>query len=316
MKEIQYHSRRQFLFQSGLSVAGIAVAGPGLFATCTSHSRGGSETEARLKISLAQWSLHRQLEEGTLDNLGFAAKAAGDFDIYAIEYVSRFFNGKAGDRSYLDKLNEIAAKYNVEQLLIMVDDEGDLGTSDTAARDQAVRNHHKWVEAAKYLGCHSIRVNAHGTGSREEVHAAIVDGLSKLCQFAQPAGINVIVENHGGYSSNGEWLTGVIRDVGMDNCGTLPDFGNFCVKRAAGNCIDEYDRYLGIKQMLPYAKAVSAKSHDFSDDGDETTIDYRRMLELIKQSDYSGYIGIEYEGDGLSEEEGVRATKALIERYI
>jgi sugar phosphate isomerase/epimerase len=199
----------------------------------------------------------------------------------------------------------------------MVDREGNLAEKDTAARNKAVDNHKKWVDAAKYLGCHSIRVNARGEGSREEQYAQAVDGLSTLSAFAQGAGINVIVENHGGLSSNGSWLSGVIAEVGMDNCGTLPDFGNFCITgNPNGDCSEAYDRYKGVEELMPFAKAVSAKTTTFDDTGNEVNIDYKRLIAIVKKAGYKGYIGIEYEGNHLSEIDGIIATKKLLERYI
>ena len=266
------------------------------------------------KISLAQWSLHRTLRGGGMDNLDFAAKTKNDFGIEAVEYVNQFFKDKAEDTAYLDQMTQRATDVGVQQLIIMIDGEGGLGDPDDGARMKAVENHYKWVEAAKYLGCHSIRVNAYGVGSAEDVGLAAVDGLGRLATFAQNRGINVIVENHGGYSSNGSWLAGVMKQVGMDNCGTLPDFGNFCIERGEDGCANEYDRYQGVEEMMPFAKAVSAKSHDFDANGNEINTDYARMLKIVKDHGYSGYVGIEYEGSGLSEDEGIMATKKLLEK--
>jgi sugar phosphate isomerase/epimerase len=209
----------------------------------------------------------------------------------------------------------------VKQLLIMIDGEGHLGDPDATKRNEAVLNHHKWVDAAAFLGCHSIRVNAHGEGSSDVVANAAIDGLSKLAGYAASKNINVIVENHGGYSSNGKWLADVMSKINKPNCGTLPDFGNFCLKtekdaQGATKCVEEYDRYKGVEELMPYAKAVSAKSFDFGELGFETTIDYPRMMDIVKKANYSGFIGVEYEGKVLSEEEGVKATKMLIENCL
>ncbi|MBX2816171.1 MAG: sugar phosphate isomerase/epimerase [Saprospiraceae bacterium] len=266
------------------------------------------------KISLAQWSLHRALKGGQMDNLDFAAKTKNDFGIEAVEYVNQFFKDKAEDKAYLDEMTKRASDVGVEQLIIMIDGEGGLGDPDDGARMKAVENHYKWVEAAKYLGCHSIRVNAYGVGTAEDVSKAAVDGLGRLSTFAKNRDINVIVENHGGYSSDGSWLAGVMKQVAMDNCGTLPDFGNFCIERGEDGCANEYDRYKGVAEMMPYAKAVSAKSHDFDAEGNETHTDYVRMMKLVKDHGYHGYVGIEYEGSVLSEEEGIMATKRLLEK--
>ena len=230
-----------------------------------------------------------------------------------------FFKDKAADKQYLDEMNKRANDLGVKQLLIMIDGEGGLAELDDKVRGEAVENHYKWVEAARHLGCHSIRVNAFGVGSAEDVGMAAVEGLSSLATFAKDFDIDVIVENHGDYSSNGKWLSGVMAEVNMANCGTLPDFGNFCIKRDnskpwAENCVEEYDRYKGVKELMPYAKAVSAKTHDFDPEGNEIHTDYDRMLKIVKDAGFRGYIGIEYEGDKINADEGIRMTKSLMER--
>lgn len=304
-------SRRTFLKNTTLFAAGLTATGK--LTSCAQNSAepgSGSFYE----ISLAQWSLHRKIrDEKALDNLDFAAYTANTYGIYAVEYVNQFFKDKATDRSYLAEMKKRADDNGVKSLLIMCDGEGQLGNTSDAARATAIENHHKWVDAAAYLGCHSIRVNAAGNGSREEVAATATDGLARLSDYAAQAGLNVLVENHGGYSSDGAWLAGVIAATGKSNCGTLPDFGNFCIERAQGACINEYDRYQGVRELMPYAKAVSAKSHDFNAEGEETHTDYIRMMQIVKDAGYSGYVGIEYEGSGLSEDDGIIATKKLLE---
>ena len=306
-------SRRTFIRNSGLSASGLILLGPSVLVKSKSFN---PMEDSGLKISLAQWSLHNALFAKKIDNLDFAAKTR-EFGIDAMEYVNVFFETKAMDTSYLNEMNKRASDHGVTQLLIMVDREGNLAEKDEKARQTAIDNHKKWVDAAKYLGCHSIRVNARGEGTRMDQFAQAVDGLSRLAAFAQNVGINVIVENHGGLSSDGSWLSGVIKEVGMDNCGTLPDFGNFCIKGDPnGDCPEEYDRYKGVEELMPFAKAVSAKSNVFNEDGDETHIDYKRMIKIVSKAGYQGFIGIEYEGNRLSETEGIIATKKLLERYI
>ncbi|MCA9291411.1 MAG: sugar phosphate isomerase/epimerase [Phycisphaerales bacterium] len=260
-------------------------------------------------LSLAQWSLHRALHAGTLDHLDFAGTAAERFGIHAVEYVNSFFKDKATDAAYLADMNRRAADANVRQLLIMVDGEGRLGDPDDDARTRAVEAHYKWVDAAKTLGCHSIRVNAASAGTPDEQRAHSRDGLRRLTEFAAARGINVIVENHGGLSSDGSWLASVIRAVDHPRCGTLPDFGNFRVSADV-----EYDRYRGVAELMPFAKAVSAKSYAFDERGDETTIDYRRMMSIVVDAGYRGFVGIEYEGSAHPEDDGIRLTKTLLER--
>ncbi len=262
------------------------------------------------EISLAQWSLHRTLRkkgEGGLDNLDFA-KAARGFGITAIEYVNQFFKDKPKDRDYLTTMKKRADEHGVQSLLIMCDGLGRLGDPDRTKREATVEAHRPWLEAAKFLGCHSIRVNAASAGSYDEQMELAADGLARLTAHGKDLGLNVLVENHGGLSSNGAWLAGVMKLVGDDRCGTLPDFGNFRV-----SADEVYDRYRGVRELMPFAKAVSAKSHDFDEAGNEVHSDYRRMIDIVLAAGYSGYIGIEYEGGKLSEDDGIRATKRLLE---
>ena len=275
------------------------------------------------EISLAQWSLHRSLYSGELDHLDFAKISKENFGIDAIEYVNSFFFEKAEDKSYLREMKNRADDYGVKSLLIMCDNEGSLGDPDNQKRQKAVENHYKWHEAAKYLGCHSIRVNAylteslHGlevgdytkTGSYENQVSLAADGLRKLTEFGANLGINTIVENHGGLSSDGAWLASVMKAVDHPMCGTLPDFGNFRIEGDRW-----YDRYKGVKELMPFAKAVSAKSHDFDSNGNETQTDFFRMMDIVIDAGYSGYVGIEYEGRGMDEMSGIKATKDLLER--
>lgn len=261
------------------------------------------------EISLAQWSFHKALFAGEMDNLDFASTAQNEFGITAVEYVNQFFKDKAGDKSYLAEMKKRSDDAGVRNVLIMCDGEGALGDADSEKRHEAVENHYKWVEAAKYLGCHSIRVNAQSSGSYEEQMQRAADGLRSLTEFADQHDINVIVENHGGFSSNAEWLVGVMKQVDHPRCGTLPDFGNFNISQN-----ESYDRYKGTSQLMPYAKGVSAKSYAFDSEGNETTIDFEKMLQIVKDAGYTGYIGIEYEGSNLSETEGIRATKQLLEK--
>jgi sugar phosphate isomerase/epimerase len=289
------------------TAAAGAVIGLGTMSQVTAAAPSGSEP--LFKISLAEWSFHRALKAGSMDNLDFPKVAKKDFDIDCVEYVNVFFMDKAKDQKYLKELKQRCDDLGVKSGLIMCDHEGDLGDPSDAKRTQAVENHYKWVEAAKFLGCHSIRVNARSAGDPKEQHDHAVDGLRRLTEFGGQHGMNVIVENHGGISSNGEWLAGVIKAVGLKNCGTLPDFGNFKISTS-----QNYDRYKGVAEMMPYAKGVSAKTYGFNAQGEETEIDYFRMMKIVLDAGYHGYVGIEYEGPVSSEPEGVKLTKALLER--
>jgi sugar phosphate isomerase/epimerase len=260
----------------------------------------------RFKISLAEWSFHVALGKGVMTNLDFPGIAKRKYNLDAVEYVSSFFKGKSEDNQYLTSLKDSCTKYGVTSLLIMVDGEGNLADTSAAARQKAVENHYKWVKAAKFLGCHSIRVNAAGRGTMGQMQAAAIDGLGKLAEYASGFGINVIVENHGGNSSIGRWLVEIMKAVNKPNIGTLPDLGNFY----------EYDRYQGVKDMMPFAKGVSGKTHDFDADGNETVIDYEKMMKIVSDSGFKGYIDVEYEGTKLSEDEGVKASIALVQKVI
>ncbi len=294
-------SRRSFLASTAAATA-VGVVG----SAATAAVR---PVAAKFEISLAEWSLHKTLFDKKLDHLDFAITAKKEFGIDAVEYVNQFFKDKAKDAAYLADLSKRAKDAGVKQLLIMIDGEGNLGDPSLKKRTEAVENHYKWVEAGKTLGCHSIRVNAGSAGSHEDQMFRAADGLRALSEFGAEHGLNVIVENHGGLSSNGAWLAGVMKQVNMKNCGTLPDFGNFQLKEN-----EWYDRYKGVTELMPFAKAVSAKSHDFDANGNETATDYKKMMKIVLDAGYSGFVGIEYEGSKLDEFSGIRATKALLEK--
>jgi len=334
-------NRREFLRQLGITTMGMGLL-PAVLAACNngqSTKEAGADSSAAtdstagktaggplfFKISLAEWSFHQALFAGKMNHLDFPVKAKNDFGIEAVEYVNQFFKDKAKDKAYLTDLKKRCDDNGVRSVLIMCDGEGEMGDLDKKKRMQAVENHYKWVEAAQFLGCHAIRVNAAGEGKPEEVSKAVIESLSKLSAFGKDHNINVIVENHGGTSSNGKWLANVMKTVNMPNCGTLPDFGNFCLNRtkpesntpegwAKTKCLEEYDRYEGVQELIPYAKGVSAKTYDFDANGNCVETDYSRMLKIVKDANYTGHIGIEYEGQKLSEEEGIRKTLALLKK--
>jgi L-ribulose-5-phosphate 3-epimerase len=297
-------NRRVFL--KSTTIAGVGACLPIDLLQAGELAEGPSQL---FRISLAQWSLHRTLRKGDLDNLDFAKFSQEEFGIDAVEYVNQFFKDKAKDSVYLTEMKQRAADHGVKNVLIMVDGEGALGDADPKKREKAVTNHYPWVEAAKFLGCHSIRVNAQSSGSSEQQMDLAADGLRRLCEFAAGHKMNVIVENHGGLSSNGRWLAGVMEKVDLPNCGTLPDFGNF---RITNN--EWYDRYQGVTELMPYAKAVSAKSHEFDDQGNEVNTDFTKMMKIVLDAGYHGYVGIEYEGSKHSEVDGIRATQQLLQK--
>jgi len=339
-------NRRKAIKSIGVAGSGLAVlGGSGLMSACSSPKKKQETEEEKtsvapalfFNISLAQWSLNRSffgksrelpwdefnalrmkdpdaILQGELKVKDFPTIAKRDYGVSAVEYVNQFYFSKKNDMDYWKAMKSQCDGEGVKSMLIMCDGEGNLGDTDDASRIKAVENHYQWVNIASFLGCHSIRVNAAGQGTPEEVKAAAIDGLGRLAEYGKSNGINVIVENHGGYSSDGKWLSSVISQVGSEYCGTLPDFGNFCIERGAEGCEKEYDRYQGVKELMPFAKGVSAKAYDFNAEGEETHTDFRKMLGIVKDAGFTGYIGIEYEGDVLSEAEGIKATKRLLER--
>lgn len=320
--------RRNFIQNS--SQAGIALSLLGVYA-CKNNKKKESETEVVgsaaeksvepfFKLSLAQWSIHKMIREDGVDPYTFAEKAK-NWGFTGLEYVSQLYNPELSDADYSDeamaafveKSNAEAKKYGMENVLIMIDGQGNLAVNDEAERNETVEKHKKWVDAAAAMGCHAIRVNLNGSMVPEEWKVSAVDGLTKLSTYAKTKNINILVENHGGLSSNGTLHAEVMKAVNLDNCGTLPDFGNFCITRNEDrSCKEEYDKYQGVKELMPFAKAVSAKSNDFDEEGNAIGIDYTQMLQIVKDAGYTGYIGVEYEGSVLNEEAGIKSTKELM----
>jgi len=304
-------SRRSFLQGAAVvlpAAYSLTLQGCGPGPSPDSALGSGSE-DPIFRISLAEWSLHRALNAGELDNLDFPRVTREEYGIGAVEYVNSFFKDRAEDFTYLADLKSRCDGFGVRSILIMCDGEGALGDPDPAARTIAVENHYPWVEAARFLGCHAIRVNAQSQGSPEEQRELAADGLRRLSEFAAQQEISVLVENHGGLSSNGAWLASVMQRVDHPRCGTLPDFGNFNIGEG-----ESYDRYMGIEELMPFAKAVSAKSHVFDSEGNEREMDFFRIMRIVLEAGYRGYVGIEWEGTEISEPAGIRATKALLER--
>jgi len=280
------------------------------------------------KLSLAQWSLNKLIFTGQADPMDFASTAK-EMGFEGLEYVSQLYTNEnvnfsmkdAGLQNILNELKKRSDSLGLENLLIMIDGEGDLSFSDEKATQTAIENHKKWIDAAAFLGCHSIRINLFGEEDPEAWAKNSVNSLKALATYAAPKNINIIVENHGGLSSDGGLLARVMKETAMSNVGTLPDFGNFCLKKEGGArwgapCVEEYDKYKGLAELMPYAKGVSAKSYAFDDEGNETTLDYYKMMQIVKDSGFEGYIGTEFEGDVEDPKEGIAATRALILKAI
>ncbi len=309
---MEQNNRRTFIRQASLAAAGFALLPSfDLFAE--------EQKKFHFEISLAEWSLHKALFGGKMTNLDFPEVAKKQYGISAVEYVNQFFSDKAKDITYLNQLKQRCSDNGVKSVLIMIDQEGPLADKDNTLREKAVENHYKWVDASKHLGGHAIRVNLHGEANAEEWHAAAVKSLTALAIYADTMDMTILAENHGTWSSNAAMLAKVVQEVNHPKCKTMVDFANFCVRREKGDlwespCVEWYDKYKGVEELLPFAKGVSAKTFDFNAAGEESNTDFTRMLKLVKASAYRGYVGIEYEGDRLSEEEGIKASKKLLEK--
>ncbi|OUT93558.1 MAG: xylose isomerase [Flammeovirgaceae bacterium TMED32] len=306
-------SKRQFIKQMSLGL--ISTQLPFL-----SNAKGifFEHLGKKLNLSLAQWSLHNAFESETLDPVLFSEISKKEFGIPAVEYVNTFYKDKGNDEIFWINMKERSDALTVQNLLIMVDEEGDLGGEDNQLRQKAVEDHYKWIHVAKIMGCHSIRVNAFGASDPSIFKASLIDGLSQLANYAAKEEINILIENHGLFSSNAQLISSIIKEINLPNIGTLPDFGNWCLSAQwgstqDGSCLEMYDPYLGVETLLPYAQGVSAKAYNFHANGVHRNFDYEKMLLLVKAQNFNGHIGIEYEGTELSEADGIRATKKHLE---
>ncbi|QEH36283.1 Xylose isomerase-like TIM barrel [Aquisphaera giovannonii] len=297
-------SRRGFL--KGSVAAGVLAGGGLPLAAALADARRAGEG---FKISLAEWSLNKALFAGKIQNLDFPRIAREEYGIEGVEFVNQFFKDKARDEAYLKELKTRANDHGVACVLIMIDGEGDMSAPEKADRDRAVENHKKWIDAAAALGCHSIRINTGEHYSPTDV-GAVAEACSALNAYGVEHKIGVICENHGGPSSDPNALIALMKAVNHPNFGTLPDFGNF---PKGGDGKYKIDVYEAVERMMPYAKGVSAKSYDFDERGNETSLDYPRLMKVVAKAGYHGFVGIEFEGHRLTEPEGIRATKKLLE---
>ena len=270
------------------------------------------------KYSLAQWSFHRELFAGEMDTIGFI-HAAGELGFDGVEYVSQFFQDKAQDFAYLDTLNAAAKAAGVRNLMLQLDNIGNLGASDPAERAKAIADAKVWVDAASYLNCEMMRINAHGDGDAEQIKASSALAIAELADYANSKGVQIIIENHGGISNNGAWLADLVASLSEHNVASLADFHNWCIERENGQlwgapCSKEYDAYQGFAELIPSARGISVKALEFDADGNETSMDFPRFFQMMKDANYPGYLGIEYEGTSLPSREGILKTKALAEK--
>lgn len=271
----------------------------------TGYSADKEKTEPWLKISLQQYSFNRQLQKGELDPLDYPKLAVEKCGISALEYYNGFIMEKANDNAWFAELKKRGDDLGVENQLMLLKNDRALDDADAAVRKLAAEDYRPWLEGCKTLGCHSVRVDVRSAGDPAEVMKQSIDGLNQLCDIAKPYGIDIIVENHGNHSSNGKWVADLMTALGRDNCGTLPDFGNF----------KDYDKYQGVKDMLPWARAICAKVHHIEEDGSAKDTDFTKMLNIVKDGGFKGYIGIEFEGKS-DPVAGILGTKKLIEKTL
>lgn len=322
---------RRKKFISNLTYAGVGMSYFGItaFDSKTKKKTISSSIEKKFfKISLAQWSIHKMIDEGKISPYSFA-ELAKKWGFEGLEYVNDLYkdvmnakNKSIALKQFVKKNNELAQQHELKNLLIMIDNEGDLSVTNKNDQLNAIENHKLWIETAAQMGCHSIRINLFGTNNISDWKKTSIESLGAIADFAKPYDLNILVENHGYLSSNAKLLVEVINTVNKNNCGILPDFGNFCLRREGDErwdtpCIEEYDKYVGIKELMyKNMGSVSAKSYDFDKNGYETTINYERMMKILKEANFSGYIGVEYEGESLSEEAGTKATRDLLLKYV
>jgi L-ribulose-5-phosphate 3-epimerase len=269
------------------------------------------QAAGKFKTSLAEWSLHKAIQSRLMTNLDFPRIAREQFGIEGLEFVNQLWEAPTSD--YVRRLKRNMSSTGTKAVLIMCDGEGFLGHTDKVQRLQAADNHRKWVDITAELGGHAIRTNMYPGEKQPATPAEIddfvgrcVESFSKLCEYAAQRSISVIIENHGGVSSNPDVVVKLMEQAKLKNLGTLPDFGNFP---------KEADKYGAVTKLMPFAKGVSVKCFDFDAQGKETTIDLDRMMKIVDAAGYRGWLGIEYEGSRMTEFEGIQAAKRFLDKW-
>ena len=283
--------------------AGCAATAP--FYSC-SKNEGGDES-AWLKLAVQQYSFNRQLRSGELAMIDYPRTVVKGTGIKALEYYNGHMEEKARDTGFFEEVRKRCDDLGAVNTMMLCKSKDALDSPDPEIRASAIEGYRPWLDATKILGGQYIRVDVRSDGDPDEQKKHAADGLTALCEVAgSEYELGIVVENHGGHSGNGKWVAELMETVALDNCGTLPDFQNF----------KEYDPYMGIEEMMPYAKIVCAKAKAFDEAGNEINVDYRRMLKIVKDSGYTGYIGIEFEGHGVDPIAGINLTKELIETVM
>ena len=331
-------NRRKFIKNIIKNTAAVSLVSPLL-----NNDLFANYLSKKIKISLQCFSFASEFYTGKFDLSNFSKIIRETYNLDGAEYWSIPFMGKEKNSSFLSELKQKSNDYGVKNTIILVDlldmetmkQGNSLASVNKKERNQAVEDHKPWIDAAKSIGCDSIRINLWSDASKDEVMKVSIESISKLLEYCSDKNISIVIENHGGYTGDAKWLVNLIKKINNKNLGTLPDFGtlNFCVKRDVSDseifsskCLNQYDKYLGVKELLPYAKGISAKSTQFDLKGNETDTNFKKMIRLIKKSNFEGYMSIEYEGairdtfsqqnNHLSTHDGILATKKLIEKYI
>ena len=293
--------KRRSFFQS-LGILPLAAGIP----------QGAIAQTAKFKISLAQWSLHKAIQSRMITNLDFPRVAREQFGIEGLEFVNQLW--EAPTEAYVRRLKNNMKQTGTTAVLIMCDGEGTMGHSDKATRMKAAENHYKWIDITAELGGTAIRTNMYPEKQPQtdtEVNSFLgycSESFAQLCEYGQKAKVNVIIENHGGISSNPDVVVRLMKMVKQPNFGTLPDFGNFP---------ETTDKYAAVEKLMPYAKGVSFKCHDFdAKTGNETRMDMDRMMKIVADAGWRSWVGIEYEGSRMTEFEGIQAAKRYLDRKL
>ena len=284
-------SRRSFIEKT------MVMGAAGLVTPSALGSAVSSPTPRMIKddISLAQWALVDEVKSGKWKTLDFPSVARKDFGLNGIEFVNTLF--EVPTEGYLRRLKKNAEDNNVTMVLIMVDDEGDGCSTTKEERKQFDINHRKWIDIAHFLGCTAIRTNCRGPKniSKDEALKHSVETYQMLLEYAAPAKISVLIENHGGVSNDADWMVSLIKEVNSLYFGSYPDW------RQPSADFDNIDYLV---KMLPFAGGMSYRNQPT----EELTA---KMINISKDGGYRGWYGIESSG-----RDAIKKGIELLKKYL
>lgn len=323
-----FMKRREFV--TGLGLAGAAAVTGNLPSAETAPIKPQPFT-----IGLSQWAFHRAIFGDARDHYRTFIKnlhsdpdsvlagemdprdivwRARELDVGVVDLVNILWFGHGEDKPWLNDFKTRARDANVTFGVLMCDQLARSGAADAKERRQSVEDHTRWMETAAELGCPFLRINPYGEGTYLEQCQRSAETLHALAERSADYGLEVIVENHGHPGSNGAWLAMLIEMANHSRVGTYTDLDNFFMGGWDLNPERRYDRHQGLLDLAPYTKAISAKTHDFDPDGEETTIDYHACLKILIDSGFSGLVSAEFEGNRVDETEGSKLTVELLKR--